>query len=308
MFGFYVHTCRALRVHISEALEQRLTRAVQRRFAAASLPDGADEVDHAIDTAQERYFDKPTSPGRRALDGRLSAIVTDAVAAATERDRAGLVDLHERLLDVMRRFLRARSSLARSFPLEHLDDWSHERCISALLEGSDRSGISWQDKLRQFLRFIASDCGDAERVAYLDAVSEIKVGGIPVVDLDATRPRVVTLPNVQVAMGEGVDLQRHCRHVIHHGLDWNPSTIEQRTGRIDRLGCKAAGRSAVVADLPYIAGASDERQYHVMTERERWFRVVMGEDAVKSLITPDAELRAPLLDAVVEALSFNLAL
>ena len=285
-----------------------------------------------------KYFDKPTSPGRRALDGRLGALVTDAIAAAPERDRAGLADLHERLLDVMRRFLRARSSLARSFPLEHLDDWSHERCVSALLEGSDRSGISWQDKLRQFLRFIASDCGDAERVAYLDAVSEIKVGGIQVDDRDATRGRVVTLPNAQVAMGEtqrdtrerlmrafntpffpeilvcsqvmgeGVDLQRHCRHVIHHDLDWNPSTIEQRTGRIDRLGCKAAGRSAIVADLPYIAGASDERQYHVMTERERWFRVVMGEDAVKSLITPDAELRAPLPDAVVEALSFNLSL
>ena len=39
-------------------------------------------------------------------------------------------------------------------------------------------------------------------------------------------------------MGEGVDLQRFCRHVIHHDLDWNPSTIEQRTGRIDRLGAR----------------------------------------------------------------------
>ncbi|MBK7906933.1 MAG: hypothetical protein IPJ78_10275 [Gemmatimonadetes bacterium] len=105
-----------------------------------------------------------------------------------------------------------------------------------------------------------------------------------------------------------MDLQRHCRHVIHHDLDWNPSTIEQRTGRIDRLGCKAEGTSTIVTDLPYIAGASDERQYHVMTERERWFRVVMGEDAVKSLITPDAELRAPLPEAVVEGLSFDLSL
>jgi hypothetical protein len=27
--------------------------------------------------------------------------------------------------------------------------------------------------------------------------------------------------------------------VIHHDLDWNPSSIEQRTGRVGRLGCKA---------------------------------------------------------------------
>ena len=41
-------------------------------------------------------------------------------------------------------------------------------------------------------------------------------------------------PEVLVAssvMAEGVDLQQDCRHVIHHDLDWNPSTLEQRTGR-----------------------------------------------------------------------------
>jgi superfamily II DNA/RNA helicase len=63
-------------------------------------------------------------------------------------------------------------------------------------------------------------------------------------------------------MGEGVDLQRFCRHVIHHDLAWNPSTIEQRTGRIDRLGCKAEGQQPIVVYLPYLAGTADERQYH----------------------------------------------
>ena len=51
-------------------------------------------------------------------------------------------------------------------------------------------------------------------------------------------------------MGEGVDLQRFCRHVIHHDLAWNPSTIEQRTGRIDRLGCKAEGRHPIPFTCP----------------------------------------------------------
>ena len=107
-------------------------------------------------------------------------------------------------------------------------------------------------------------------------------------------------------MGEGVDLQRFCRHVIHHDLDWNPSSIEQRTGRIDRLGCKAEGRQPIVMYLPYLAGTADERQYQVMSERERWFRVVMGQDEVARLITAETSNAIPLPDTISGELSFEL--
>ena len=49
-------------------------------------------------------------------------------------------------------------------------------------------------------------------------------------------------PEILVAsrvLAEGVDLHLSCRHVIHHDLDWNPSMLENRTGRVDRLGCLA---------------------------------------------------------------------
>ncbi len=107
-------------------------------------------------------------------------------------------------------------------------------------------------------------------------------------------------------MGEGVDLQRFCRHVIHHDLAWNPSTIEQRTGRIDRLSCKAEGKHPIMVYLPYIAGTADERQFHVMSDRERWFRVVMGQEEVSKLVTPDSVHRVPLPEAVADALAFRL--
>jgi hypothetical protein len=109
-------------------------------------------------------------------------------------------------------------------------------------------------------------------------------------------------------MGEGIDLQRFCRHVIHHDLAWNPSTIEQRTGRIDRLACKAEGRQPIVVYLPYLAGAADERQYQVMSDRERWFRVVMGQEAVAKLITPDSATAVRLPDVVANDLGFKLDL
>jgi hypothetical protein len=52
----------------------------------------------------------------------------------------------------------------------------------------------------------------------------------------------VFFPEVLISspvLGEGVDLHRFCRHVIHHDLCWNPSTLEQRTGRLDRIRGKA---------------------------------------------------------------------
>ena len=36
------------------------------------------------------------------------------------------------------------------------------------------------------------------------------------------------------AAREGVNLQNHCRHLVHFDVPWNPGRMEQRNGRIDR--------------------------------------------------------------------------
>ena len=99
-----------------------------------------------------------------------------------------------------------------------------------------------------------------------------------------------------------------CRHVIHHDLAWNPSDIEQRTGRVDRLGCKAEGRMSITVYLPYIEGAADERQFRVMSDRERWFRVVMGQDEVAKLITPETASVVSLPESIGDELGFDLSI
>ena len=110
-------------------------------------------------------------------------------------------------------------------------------------------------------------------------------------------------------MAEGVDLHLSCRHIIHHDLAWNPSAIEQRTGRVDRLGCKAENRDSIEVYRPYISGAADERQYRVMTDRERWFRIVMGSEQVEDLIPPDADLTIPPTPTAFQrSLTFDLSL
>jgi hypothetical protein len=45
-----------------------------------------------------------------------------------------------------------------------------------------------------------------------------------------------------------------------------------------------------------------------MTNREQWFRVVMGQDAVARLIAHDSLGLTPLPSAVSEELNFKLAL
>jgi hypothetical protein len=57
-----------------------------------------------------------------------------------------------------------------------------------------------------------------------------------------------------------------------------------------------------------LAGTADERQYQVMSEREQWFRVVMGQDEIAKLITQDSEGGMPLPVKLSQELGFNLGL
>ena len=45
-----------------------------------------------------------------------------------------------------------------------------------------------------------------------------------------------------------------------------------------------------------------------MSDRERWFRVVMGQEEVAKLITPDSSVGPRLPEAVTSELAFKLGL
>jgi hypothetical protein len=92
---------------------------------------------------------------------------------------------------------------------------------------------------------------------------------------------------------EGIDLHRHCSHVIHYDLGWNPATLEQRTGRIDRIGSKTQRQRKLVGDgavgenalpglevaLPYLAATYDERMFDELYARAQAFDLLTGGDA-----------------------------
>jgi superfamily II DNA/RNA helicase len=109
------------------------------------------------------------------------------------------------------------------------------------------------------------------------------------------------LPDILVctAVGqEGIDLHRHCRHVVHYDLGWNPAILEQRTGRTDGLGSKAIRErnSEIRAQwengnqidesslpgldiaIPYLAATYDERVFNRLRKRALVFEILTGGD------------------------------
>jgi superfamily II DNA or RNA helicase len=340
VFAFYRRTCRALRIHISREIERRVKEAAIEKLRSSGAKINDKDLDRLVERIQQRFFDDSDSPGRKAVDAALEEILA---ARAASLNRAGISgEQCEQITDVMRRFLRVPTTLLRCFPIREGDSLSPINAVRVTLDFKDGSGLSWLNKFYGFIDFMSDIRSSEERALYLEAALRTQTGGIRVErdeedDLDPDE-KLVVIANVQVAtgtthrdarsrlmrafntpffpdvlvcsqvMGEGVDLQRFCRHVIHHDLAWNPSTIEQRTGRIDRLGCKAEGRHPIFVYLPYLAGTADERQYRVMSDREQWFRIVMGQDEVARLITPEATCTVRLPEAISEGLSFKLSL
>ena len=86
---------------------------------------------------------------------------------------------------------------------------------------------------------------------------------------------------------EGIDLHRQCRKVIHYDLAWNPAEIEQRTGRVDRIGSKTFREREAAENgngpmleigVPFLAGTYDERMYEELRLRAQTFEVLTGGD------------------------------
>jgi hypothetical protein len=84
--------------------------------------------------------------------------------------------------------------------------------------------------------------------------------------------------------------------------------LEQRTGRIDRIGakCERSGQPVHVY-LPYIAETQDEKMYRVVSDRERWFSFVMGEKfQTDARTTESLAARVPFPGEAAEGLAFAL--
>lgn len=154
-------------------------------------------------------------------------------------------------------------------------------------------------RIDEFLKELAN-MGPTERAGHLQYAMNPLAKSVMLVT-GATKEREAAfngfntplLPDILICTQvgqEGIDLHRHCRHVIHYDLGWNPATLEQRTGRADRLGSKALRERARAASnnhdllpsldiaLPYLAGTYDERMYDRLRSRAQEFEILTGGD------------------------------
>lgn len=329
IFCHYIATGRVMRQRVSEAMDKEICM-----LAAQKLGCRENQANEELEKIGNRFFDTD-SPIRRSCDKAVLSILEDYSFLSEETDK---------ILDIVRRFVRTPSFLVRYYPLEN--SVLSEDLMFQALNNKDASGMSLEDLLRDFFSFLVERCSEAERQEYIAALDQTQTGThygadvrssftedelendrgghlLPNVRLANGSTRMETrfrlmatfntpfYPEILIAsmiMAEGVDLHVNCRHVIHHDLCWNPSTLEQRTGRIDRIGSKAerCGKSIMIY-LPYIAQTQDEKMYRVVMDRERWFKVVMGERYKVDVATTDKlAQRLPFPEDAANELAFDL--
>jgi superfamily II DNA or RNA helicase len=325
IFCHYRATGRALRRHISRLLEwQLLSRAAE----ALGLPS-QEEARETLERLADQFFE---------AEGRLRNQAIQLLHEIASTYRALDPRARERVVDVTLRFLRTPSFLVRYLSLSEIDP------VDALTRAFDRtdvSGLGIRRRIEDFCWFLAERCVLEERDEYLDALESIQTGTFRRDRLDPTDPTddVRYLPNVRLANGqvetatrrrlllafntpffpeiliassvlaEGVDLHLDCRFVVHHDLSWNPSDLEQRTGRLDRIGCKAERtRRPIHVYLPFVTATQDEKMFRVVRDRERWFSVVMGEKyQIDERTTDRLAERVPFPEKAARALALDLS-
>lgn len=90
--------------------------------------------------------------------------------------------------------------------------------------------------------------------------------------VEAVKARSVTVLLATDAASEGLNLQT-CSYLINYDMPWNPMRVEQRIGRIDRLG---QVRNTVVIRNFFIKGTVEEEVYRALASRIDMFSGIVG--------------------------------
>src|SRR6185312_4339023 len=95
--------------------------------------------------------------------------------------------------------------------------------------------------------------------------------------------------------GEGRNLQ-FCHNMINVDLPWNPMQIEQRLGRLHRVGQK---HDVFLTNL-VTRGTIEQRMLHVLESKINLFELVVGElDMILGHVEDDFDFESSIFDAFV---------
>lgn len=117
-------------------------------------------------------------------------------------------------------------------------------------------------------------------------------GGMPTEQREAIKAAFQASPAQQPvrillatdAASEGLNLQEHCRYLLHYEIPWNPIRMEQRNGRIDRHGQKAP---VVYCGHFHYTNNADQQFLNVVVDKVATQRNDLG--AIGDVIAQDVE-------------------
>lgn len=207
--------------------------ALARRVGPTSADDAAENKPEAAEAAEDEL-----EPAQLEAVEELSA----AALARTEpspEERELLARMRE-----IARAARYRADRRIEWLLDWIDReacpgfrrdperarWTHERLVvfteweetRRWLEGHLREAIAATDRAQDRIACFTGLTASETRRRLQDAFNEPP---------ERNPIRVLLCTD---AAREGLNLQRHCRQLLHFDLPWNPARIEQRNGRIDR--------------------------------------------------------------------------
>jgi SNF2 family DNA or RNA helicase len=181
--------------------------------------------------------------------------------------------------------------------------------------GRRAAGIGGMSKIADLVARLGRAAGEKVLVftafrQTLDALaSELSIQGIPAAvyhgslargdkekAIVAFRDEVDVLLSTESA-GEGRNLQ-FCHIMVNVDLPWNPMQIEQRLGRLHRVG---QTRDVVLTNL-VARDTIEQRILHVLEAKINLFELVVGElDMILGRIDDDFDFEASVFDAYVES-------
>ena len=162
---------------------------------------------------------------------------------------------------------------------------SKMRCLERMLRRSDEPAIVFTE-YRDTLGALQQRLAGLETCVLHGGLTAAERSGV-IQQFTSGARRVLLATD---AASEGLNLQRRCRLVIHLEVPWTPTRIEQRVGRVDRI-----GQSRIVHQL-HLVGRDTVEETRVVRLAQRRSHIASAFDGISGRSPSDYESAAYVIN------------